>query len=130
MKLHEDPVLTDDRRVERDVVVDADPDEVWEALTDEDRLSEWLAPEVELDPVEGGELTVRDAGRMGEATPGLGLGLVRQIAERGLGGTFELRSRPTEAVLRFNVDADADPDRRGRPGHRDWPGRPPEGARA
>jgi uncharacterized protein YndB with AHSA1/START domain len=61
MKLHdEDAVLTDDRRVERDVVVDADPDEVWDALTDEDRLEEWLGLEVELDPVEGGEVSVRD----------------------------------------------------------------------
>jgi uncharacterized protein YndB with AHSA1/START domain len=46
--------------VERDTLVEASPDEVWEALTDEDRLEEWLAPEVELDPVEGGEIAVRD----------------------------------------------------------------------
>jgi uncharacterized protein YndB with AHSA1/START domain len=46
--------------VERETQVEASPDEVWEALTDEDRLEEWLAPEVELDPVEGGEIAVRD----------------------------------------------------------------------
>jgi uncharacterized protein YndB with AHSA1/START domain len=46
--------------VERETVVEATPEEVWEALTDEDRLAEWLAPEVELDPVEGGEIAVRD----------------------------------------------------------------------
>jgi uncharacterized protein YndB with AHSA1/START domain len=46
--------------VERDTLVEASPEEVWEALTDEDRLEEWLAPDVELDPVEGGEITVRD----------------------------------------------------------------------
>src|SRR3954449_6336421 len=46
--------------VERETLVEASPDEVWEALTDEDRLEEWLAPEVELDPVEGGEIAVRD----------------------------------------------------------------------
>jgi uncharacterized protein YndB with AHSA1/START domain len=46
--------------VERETLVEASPDEVWEALTDEDRLEEWLAPEVELDPTEGGEITVRD----------------------------------------------------------------------
>jgi uncharacterized protein YndB with AHSA1/START domain len=46
--------------VERETMVEASPDEVWEALTDEDRLEEWLAPEVELDPVEGGEIAVRD----------------------------------------------------------------------
>src|SRR5512132_4717561 len=46
--------------VERETLVEASPEEVWEALTDEDRLQEWLAPEVELDPVEGGEIAVRD----------------------------------------------------------------------
>ena len=46
--------------VERETLVEASPEEVWEALTDEDRLQEWLAQEVELDPVEGGEIAVRD----------------------------------------------------------------------
>jgi uncharacterized protein YndB with AHSA1/START domain len=46
--------------VERETQVEASPEEVWEALTDDDRLSEWLAPEVELDPTEGGEIAVRD----------------------------------------------------------------------
>jgi uncharacterized protein YndB with AHSA1/START domain len=47
-------------RVERETLIEAAPDEVWEALTDEDRLQEWMAPEVELDPVEGGEVLFRD----------------------------------------------------------------------
>jgi len=73
-------------------------------------------------------LTVRDAGGgQPSADGGLGLTLVRQIAERGLGGTFEFAGG--EAVLRFNVDDDADPDRRRRPRHRDRPGRASEGAR-
>jgi uncharacterized protein YndB with AHSA1/START domain len=46
--------------VERDTLIEASPEEVWEALTDEDRLEEWMAPDVELDPVEGGEISVRD----------------------------------------------------------------------
>ena len=45
--------------VKRSVLLDAAPAEVWEALTDEALLSEWLAPEVELDPHEGGELVCR-----------------------------------------------------------------------
>jgi len=45
--------------VKRTVHLDAPPAEVWEALTDEALLSEWLAPEVELDPREGGELVCR-----------------------------------------------------------------------
>ena len=46
--------------IERETLVEATPEEVWEALTDEDRLEEWLAPEVEIDPTEGGEISVRD----------------------------------------------------------------------
>jgi uncharacterized protein YndB with AHSA1/START domain len=46
--------------VERETLVEAAPEEVWEALTDEDRLEEWMAPDVELDPIEGGEIAVRD----------------------------------------------------------------------
>jgi uncharacterized protein YndB with AHSA1/START domain len=46
--------------VERETLVEASPEEVWEALTDEDRLEEWMAPDVELDPVEGGEIAIRD----------------------------------------------------------------------
>ena len=72
------------------------------------------------------------ARRRGDAGTGLGLTLVRQIAERGLGGSFTLdtaRDGSTTAALRFNVDDDAHPDRRGRPGHRDRPDRPPEGPR-
>jgi uncharacterized protein YndB with AHSA1/START domain len=48
------------RWVERETTVEASPEEVWEALTDEDRLEEWMAPDVELDPVEGGEISVGD----------------------------------------------------------------------
>ena len=61
MKLR-DPNAVDEGTpwVERETLVEASPDEVWEALTDEDRLVEWMAPDVELDPVEGGEIAVRD----------------------------------------------------------------------
>ena len=60
MKLRNDQDAERERRVERETLLPADPDEVWEALTDEDRLAEWLAPEVELEPFEGGEIAVRD----------------------------------------------------------------------
>jgi uncharacterized protein YndB with AHSA1/START domain len=46
--------------VERETMVEATPEEVWEALTDEDLLVEWMGPEVNLDPTEGGEIAVRD----------------------------------------------------------------------
>ena len=47
-------------RVERAETFEASPEEVWESLTDDDRLSEWLAEEVEIEPFEGGEISVRD----------------------------------------------------------------------
>jgi uncharacterized protein YndB with AHSA1/START domain len=47
--------------VERETVLDAPPAEVWEALTDDDRLAEWLAEEAEIDPVEGGDVYVRES---------------------------------------------------------------------
>jgi uncharacterized protein YndB with AHSA1/START domain len=40
--------------VTREIVFPASPDEVWHALTDPDRLEEWFANEVELDPRPGG----------------------------------------------------------------------------
>jgi uncharacterized protein YndB with AHSA1/START domain len=45
--------------VERSILLDAPPERVWEALTDPAALREWLAPEVELEPREGGELRCR-----------------------------------------------------------------------
>ena len=40
--------------VTREVVVPAPPEEVWEALTEPERLEEWFANEVELDVRPGG----------------------------------------------------------------------------
>lgn len=42
-------------QIEREIVFPAPPDEVWEALTEPERLEEWFANEVELDPRPGGE---------------------------------------------------------------------------
>ena len=40
--------------VEREVVLDAPPAEVWEALTDEEQLEEWFANDVDFDLDRGG----------------------------------------------------------------------------
>lgn len=45
--------------VSRSVLLDAPAERVWEAVTDESALAEWLAPEVELEPHEGGEIVCR-----------------------------------------------------------------------
>ena len=41
--------------IQLDIVFDAAPAEVWEALTDPERLEEWFANEASLDPTPGGE---------------------------------------------------------------------------
>src|SRR6202162_3606742 len=41
--------------MERDIVFPASPAEVWEALTEPERLEEWFANEVSLDARPGGE---------------------------------------------------------------------------
>jgi len=41
-------------QVEREIVVPEPPDEVWEALTEPERLEEWFATEAELDAQPGG----------------------------------------------------------------------------
>jgi uncharacterized protein YndB with AHSA1/START domain len=41
--------------VTRELELEAEPAEVWEALTDPDRLEEWFANEVELEAEPGGE---------------------------------------------------------------------------
>jgi two-component sensor histidine kinase len=66
------------------------------------------------DPV---ALVVEDAGPgLAGAGEGLGLRLVRQIAENGLAGSFRISDRAgggTRAEIAFARKADADPDRRG-----------------
>jgi uncharacterized protein YndB with AHSA1/START domain len=42
--------------VERETILEAEPERVWEALTDDSLLEEWFADEARLDPWEGGEV--------------------------------------------------------------------------
>jgi uncharacterized protein YndB with AHSA1/START domain len=41
--------------IEREILVPEEADEVWESLTDPERLEEWFASDVELDARPGGE---------------------------------------------------------------------------
>ena len=52
---------TDGERVSRSVDLDAAPAEVWDALTEEALLAEWLADEVEIEAEPGGEIVCRYA---------------------------------------------------------------------
>jgi uncharacterized protein YndB with AHSA1/START domain len=51
----------DGERVTRSVELDAAPAEVWDALTEDALLGEWLADEVELEAEPGGEIVCRYA---------------------------------------------------------------------
>jgi len=54
-------LLRSDPGVTRSVDLEAAPAEVWDALTEESLLREWLADEVELEPEPGGEIVCRYA---------------------------------------------------------------------
>lgn len=45
--------------VSRSILLDAPPEQIWEAIVDPDALAEWLADEVELEAHEGGEVVCR-----------------------------------------------------------------------
>jgi uncharacterized protein YndB with AHSA1/START domain len=45
--------------IRREIVLPADRDDVWQALTDEGRLEEWFANDVELDLRPGGGASFR-----------------------------------------------------------------------
>jgi len=87
-----------ERTVERETVLDADPREVWEALTDERLLSEWLAEEAELDPVEGGDAAFRFED--GEERHGT---VVRVEEERSLAFTWSRPDEP-ETYVELNLE--------------------------
>ena len=54
--------------IAREIELEADPEDVWAALTDEAQLEEWFANEVELDPTPGGRGVFRwDNGEAREA---------------------------------------------------------------
>ncbi|MFL5958834.1 MAG: SRPBCC domain-containing protein [Gaiellaceae bacterium] len=90
--------------VEREIVVPEAPEEVWEALTEPERLQEWFATEVELDARPGGEGVFR-WGNGDERR-----GVIRQLeqAERFVldwddGGTVAIELEPVIDGTRVRV---------------------------
>jgi uncharacterized protein YndB with AHSA1/START domain len=84
-------------RVEREVVLPVEREQVWRALTEPALLEQWLADEVEVDVREGGEAVFRDAGgeerrgRVAEVVEGERLRLLWSRADEGPAEvTFEL----------------------------------------
>lgn len=50
--------------VQRSVVLPAPVEKVWAALTEARPLSAWLGGDVEIDPCPGGQITIREDGRL------------------------------------------------------------------
>ena len=78
--------------VEREITLDAPPEEVWEALTDPEQLEEWFANDVEFDLERGGTSSAgttarpprgRRGGRRGAAPRDPLVGSRRRGGERG-----------------------------------------------
>jgi uncharacterized protein YndB with AHSA1/START domain len=90
--------------VEREIVFPSSPEEVWEALTEPERLEEWFANDVELDAREGGEGVFRwDDGEerhavVREAEPG-----VRLVLDWDDDGRVVLELEPVEGGTRLHV---------------------------
>jgi uncharacterized protein YndB with AHSA1/START domain len=84
--------------VERDTLIEASPEEVWEAITDGDRLEEWMAEEVELDPVEGGDASFRTED--GERS-----GTVQTVEEHERFAFTWSRPGEDESVVEFTIEA-------------------------
>jgi uncharacterized protein YndB with AHSA1/START domain len=91
-------------QIEREIVFPAGPDEVWEALTEPDRLEEWFATEVELDAEPGGEGLFRwgdgeeRRAVVREAEPG-----ERLVLDWEEGGEVVLELEPAEDGTRVRV---------------------------
>jgi uncharacterized protein YndB with AHSA1/START domain len=86
------------REVRREAEFEASPAELWEALTDERLLSEWLGADVEIEPEEGGALRVREGDDEREGT------VTRVEDERSIAFTWE-RNGSGLSEVEFVVDA-------------------------
>jgi uncharacterized protein YndB with AHSA1/START domain len=83
--------------VVREVVFDAPPDEVWDALTDPERLEEWFANDVEFDLDRGGVFRWDD-GEVRHA-------VVEEVEpERRLAIRWWDPSAPEESEVTFTLD--------------------------
>jgi uncharacterized protein YndB with AHSA1/START domain len=83
--------------VERETILEADPERVWEALTDDDLLSDWFADRARIEPYEGGEVEF-------ECEDGERRGTVRRVdEERELAFTWS-RDGEGESLVTFTIE--------------------------
>lgn len=113
-------------QVERSVELPAEPDEVWEALTDDELLAEWLGDGASLDPTPGGGVSVSeddgvrrgvveevDEGRRLSFTwwpdgdPGAASRVSFDLVTVPAGTRVLVVERPLEPAFRFSATTDA-----------------------
>ena len=87
-----------ERRVQRETVLEAPLSQVWEALTDQRLLGEWLAQDAELDPVPGGRASFRFAD--GEKREGT---VLEVEEERSLAFSWARPGEP-RSVVEFSLE--------------------------
>lgn len=86
-----------ERVVERERILEAEPERVWDALTDDDLLADWFAPGARLDPIEGGDVAF-------ELDDGERFGTVRVVEEeRELAFTWS-RDGEGESMVTFTLE--------------------------
>lgn len=90
--------LDERREVRREVELGAALDEVWQALVDRRLLEEWLADEVEMEPIPGSPARFRSGAEEREGT------VLRVEEEHRLAFTW---SRPGEAPSEVELTVDA-----------------------
>jgi uncharacterized protein YndB with AHSA1/START domain len=88
---------TSNRRVQREINLDAEADRVWAALTDSALLEDWLAEDVDIDAERGGELTLRVDGEERNGT------VIEAEPERRLAFTWE-REGEGESLVEFALE--------------------------
>ena len=90
--------------VVREIELESPPEEVWRALTEPERLEEWFANDVELDPREGGEGVFRwDNGEERHATVVEANPSERLVLDWDDEGTVELTLEEVEEGTRLLV---------------------------
>ena len=83
--------------VERETILEAEPERVWEALTDDELLSDWFADGARLDPWEGGEVEF-------DCEDGERRGTVRRVEEeRELEFSWS-RAGQGESLVTFTIE--------------------------
>jgi uncharacterized protein YndB with AHSA1/START domain len=86
-----------DMEVERETILEAEPERVWEALTDDDLLSDWFADRARVEPWEGGEVEF-------DCDDGERRGTVRRVEEeRELEFTWS-RDGQGESLVTFTIE--------------------------